>query len=424
MLRHLLYIILLLMPVTVSAQTFDDYFTDETLRLDYIFAGNVNSQTIALSKLMRSSHWYGKRRNLTEVPVRGNGQIIVRDIEGKVIYRNSFSTLFQEWLSYDEAKTCSRSFENVFLMPMPKEKVVVGIELYDNRQETQVSVTDTISPKDILIREIGQQCIPYDVILKAKDDAKKINIAFVAEGYKESEMDVYLKDVNDAVNALFKHEPFKSCKDRFNVVAVKSASKDSGTSIPSENKWLDTTLGSSFSTFYSERYLTTLNLFRLHDVLSGVPYEHIIVLVNSEHYGGGGILNSYNLTSTHHRWYQPVIVHEFGHSFAGLADEYAYESEDIPMFPHDIEPWEQNITTRVDFNSKWSDLVTRDSHVSKRDTSVQVNKGSVGLYEGAGYSVKGIYRPCEDCRMRTNQHPEFCVVCQRAIRRVIDFYTE
>lgn len=189
---------------------------------------------------------------------------------------------------------------------------------------------------------------------------------------------------------------------------MKSPSKDSGTSIPHDGTWLDTALGSHFDTFYSDRYLTTLNLKQLHDVLAGIPYEHIIVLVNTDNYGGGGILNSYNLSMTHHRSYKSVVVHEFGHSFAGLADEYAYENEQIPMYPNDIEPWEPNITTLKDFDSKWKDMESEGA----------------GLHEGAGYSLKGVYRAYEDCRMRTNEHPEFCPVCQRAIERLIRFYTD
>ena len=116
-------------------------------------------------------------------------------------------------------------------------------------------------------------------------------------------------------------------------------------------------MSSHFDTFYSECYLTTLNLKDLHDQLAGIPYEHIIVLVNTPHYGGGGILNSYNLSMAHHRLTRPVVVHEFGHSFAGLADEYGYANEQIPMYPHDVEPWEPNLTTLVHFDEKWKDML-------------------------------------------------------------------
>lgn len=409
--KKILSLLIFLNAIQVSvAQEFNSYFVDSTLRLDYIFAGNSKKQDIFLDRLNMMPRWFGKRNNLAELPMEGNGQIIVRDHKSQAtIYCNSFSTLFQEWLSYDEAKSVSRSFENIFLIPMPKDTVDVTVQLRNNRREIIAEMTHQVVPSDILIRHIGQETTPYETLLEATDTTKCIHIAFVAEGYTETEMSTYIKDCNIAIDALFSHEPFKTNKDRFNIIAVKSVSKDSGTSEPGNGIWKRTALGSHFDTFYSDRYLTTLNLRSLHDILAGTPYEHIIVLVNTEKYGGGGILNSYNLSMTHHPKFRSVVVHEFGHSFAGLADEYAYEYEEIPMYPHDIEPWEDNITTMVDFDSKWKDLM---------------GKEGVDLHEGGGYSPKGIFRPCKDCRMRTNENPEFCPVCRRALQRVIDFYTK
>ena len=405
-------IILLTSLLKVSAQGFEDFFTDKTLRIDYTFSGDAKTQHIAIDQLYVSPHWYGKKRRLTEVPAKGNGQIVVQDHRsGTVIYKNSFSTLFQEWLSYPEASHTKRSFENVFLTPMPRDTVDITISLFNNRQEVTDSFKHMVSPTDILIRHIGNNHItPYEVVQQPNDTTRCIDIAFIAEGYKASEIPIFMDDVHAACDAIFQHEPFKSCKDRFRIVAVKSISKDSGTSIPHKGIWKHTVLNSHFDTFYSDRYLTTLHLSDMHNLLAGIPYEHIIVLVNTDNYGGGGIFNSYNLSMAHHEKFRPVIVHEFGHSFAGLADEYAYENEDIPMYPHDVEPWEKNITTRVNFASKWQDMIGRDS--------------SIGLFEGAGYSTRGIYRPCADCRMRTNEEPEFCPVCQRAIMNLIDFYTK
>jgi len=405
-------IILLTSLLKVSAQEFEDFFTDKTLRIDYTFSGDAKTQHIAIDQLYVSPHWYGKKKRLTEVPAKGNGQIVVQDHRsGTVIYKNSFSTLFQEWLSYPEASHTKRSFENVFLTPMPRDTVDITISLFNNRQEVTDSFKHMVSPTDILIRHIGNNHItPYEVVQQPNDTTRCIDIAFIAEGYKASEMPVFMDDVHAACDAIFQHEPFKSCKDRFRIVAVKSISKDSGTSIPHKGIWKHTVLNSHFDTFYSDRYLTTLHLSDMHNLLAGIPYEHIIVLVNTDNYGGGGIFNSYNLSMAHHEKFRPVIVHEFGHSFAGLADEYAYENEDIPMYPHDVEPWEKNITTRVNFASKWQDMIGRDS--------------SIGLFEGAGYSTRGIYRPCADCRMRTNEEPEFCPVCQQAIINLIDFYTK
>ena len=405
-----LCVLLLTATVALTAQDFNRYFTDRTLRLDYSFAGNAEKQTISLDELATMPRWYGKRQRLAELPLEGNGQITVRDHRThEPIYRNSFSTLFQEWLTYDEAKTTSRTFENVFLVPMPKDTVDVTVDLRDNRRQVTTTFTHTVAPTDILIKHIGEHHVtPYITLNQADDTTRCIHIAYVAEGYTQEEMPLFEKDARRAMDALFAHEPFKSLRGRFNVVAVESPSAESGTSTPHNGVWKNTALHSHFDTFYSDRYLTTLHLKDLHDWLAGTPYEHIIVLVNTSEYGGGGILNSYNLAAMHHAQSLPVVVHEFGHSFGGLADEYAYDFEQIPMYPHDVEPWEPNITTRKDFKSKWEDMT---------------GKQGVGLYEGAGYSLKGVYRPCRDCRMRTNENPDFCPVCRRALTRLIDFYT-
>lgn len=416
-------IISLMMTMICRAQRFEDYFTDATLRLDYTFMGNAESQHIAVDELKSLPHWYGKRRHLSELPVEGNGQVTVRDHKTRaVIYRNSFSTLFQEWLSYPEAKQTTKSFENVFLVPMPKDTVDITIDLRDNRREVMATLTHQVAPTDILIRHMGERPTPYEILMRPADSTNCIHIAFLAEGYTEREMDTFIHDAWEATEAIFDHEPFKSSRDRFQVIAVKAPSRESGTSHPSEGIWKETALSSHFDTFYSDRYLTTLHLKDLHDLLAGTPYEHIIVLVNSDTYGGGGILNSYNLTSTHHAFYKPVVVHEFGHSFAGLGDEYAYEEEDIPMYPHDVEPWEPNLTTLTDFHGKWEDMINSETPIPTPIDDRQPER--IGVYEGAGYSLRGVYRGLPDCRMRTNEYPEFCPVCQRAITRLIDFYTK
>lgn len=397
-----------------NAQRFEDYFVGKTLRIDYNFSGNNREQSISVDQLNVSPQWYGKTNNLASLPVEGNGQITVRDHKTqKVIYKNSFSTLFQEWLSYPEAASgIRRSFENVLLVPFPKDTIDITLDLRNNRREVMTSLTHQVVPTDILIRHIGEHDItPYTLLQQAKDTSRCIHIAFLAEGYQKNEMQTFIQDAKSAIEALFSHEPFKSNRDKFNIIAVEAPSVDSGTSEPSKGIWKNTALHSHFDTFYSDRYLTTLHLKDMHDWLAGTPYEHIIVLVNTENYGGGGILNSYNLSMTHHPAFRPVVVHEFGHSFAGLGDEYAYEAEQIPMYPIDIEPWEPNLTTKVNFTGKWEGLI------GKKDKKI-------GLYEGAGYSTKGVYRAYPDCRMRTNDNPEFCPACQQAIQRLIDFYTK
>ena len=424
--KNLIIAVLTLISAAAEAQSFNDFFTDKTLRVNFILGGNSDNQNIYISNMNSIDGWYGRKNHLAEFPVEGNTLFELKDKKtGKVIYRNSLSTLFQEWQTYPEAKTSNRSFENVILMPMPKDTATLTISLISNRRQIAGSITETISPTDILIRKTGEEPAPYEVLNKAADQEKCIHIAFLAEGYTDKEMDKFINDARIATDAIFAHEPFRKYQDRFQVIAVKSASEDSGTSVPSKGIWKKTALGSNFDTFYSERYLTTLNLNRVHDCLAGTPYEHIIILVNTDVYGGGGILNFYNLSSTGHKAYKPVIVHEFGHSFAGLADEYAYENEPLELYPADIEPWEANITTLVNFHGKWEDMIAPKTKVptplSKKPEDI---KNKVGLFVGAGYNTKTVYRGMQDCRMRTNTNPDFCKVCQRALEKLIKFYTE
>lgn len=383
---------------------------DRTLRLDYIFSGTDKTTDIALAQLKSLDGWYGRTVHADRLFLAGNGQITVRDKEsGKILYVNSFSTLFQEWQNSEEATRVRKSFENVFLVPMPEALAEVTVELFDSHRRSSARYTHTVDPSDILIRPAGSRPTPHRWLHQSGDSRKKIDIAIVAEGYTADEAELFYRDARTAMESIWTHEPFKSMKDRFNIVAVAPASAESGVSIPHEGLWKETALGSHFDTFYSNRYLTTLNLFRLHDVLSGIPYEHIIILANTDNYGGGGIFNSYVLSAAHNRFSLPVVVHEFGHSFAGLADEYYYDDQYEEFYHPDTEPWEPNITTLVDFESKWKDMMGKDG---------------VGLFEGAGYQSKGVFRPQDDCRMKTNGYPEFCPVCERSVRAIIDFYTE
>ena len=407
---------------------------DRTLRVDYIFSGTDKTQEISLDEMSSFDGWAGRRVNLDGVPVRGNGQITMSDkSSGKILYRQSFSTLFQEWQTTEEATRIRKAFENVFLLPMPSAPADVKVELYDFRGNVSASLVHTADPADILIRQIEPVIPPHKYIVENGSPKDKIDVAVVAEGYTLSEKELFYEDARKAVEAILAHKPFDGHADRFNFVAVALPSEDSGVSVPGEGLWKKTALGSHFNTFYMDRYLTTLRLRKMHDALCGVPYEHIVILANTDTYGGGGIFNSYTLTTAHHRSFEPVVVHEFGHSFAGLADEYYYDDQFVEYYYPDCEPWEQNITTLFDFESKWDDMLPRfvavPTSVPEENVWKQIEDGKspesmVGVYEGAGYQSKGVYRPYPDCRMKTNQADGFCPVCQRAISRIIEFYTE
>jgi hypothetical protein len=389
--------------MTVHAQ-------DKTLRVDYVFSGTDKATEISLERLYSFDGWAGRTVNLDRLPVKGNGQISMTDVAtGKVIYMQSFSTLFQEWKTTEEATKLRKAFENTFLLPMPSAKAAVKVELYDFFGNVCASLNHIVDPSDILIKRMKPEPAPHRYLLKSGSPQEKIDVAIVAEGYTAEEAEQFYKDAQVAVEAILAHEPFGTYKDRFNFVAIALESKESGVSVPGEGEWKDTALKAHFNTFYMDCYLTTLRLKNLHDKLAGIPYEHIIILANTDTYGGGGIYNSYTLTTAHHPAFKPVVVHEFGHSFAGLGDEYYYDDMYTEYYYPEAEPWEQNITTLKDFDSKWKDML---------------DAGQAELLEGGGYQSKGVWRPAKDCRMHTNKAEAFCPVCQRAISRLIEFYIE
>jgi len=410
----------------LSGQDFNSFFENKTLRVDYIFSGDSAHQFISLSELAQTPIWAGKRIHLSEIPLAGNGQIEMKDTKSqKIIYKMSFSSLFQEWLTTQEATTTTRAFENTFQLPMPLNPVDITIRLTDTFNKVQCKLTHHIDPKDILIRKLQIANSPYKYIWKGGNIEKCIDIAIVAEGYTSNEKELFYKDAQIATESLFNHEPFKKLKNRFNIIAVACPSKDSGVSVPLKGIWKETIAESNFSTFYSDRYLTTTHIKKLYDQLSGIPFEHLIILANTDVYGGGGIYNSYTLTTAHNNLFKPVVVHEFGHSFGGLGDEYYYDDQFTPMYPAGIEPWEPNLTTLTHFETKWKDMLPPGTKIPTPPTNDKSKiYTQIGVFEGGGYSSKGVYRPAMNCRMKTNEAPGFCPVCQRALERIIRFYTE
>lgn len=405
--KRFFFVLAFVLGISFAAAGFD-----RTLRVDYIFTGNASQAAVSLSRMSSTQGWYGRSVNMDTVPVRGNGQIRMTDATtGKTLYLNSFSTLFQEWQATPEAKLVTRSFENTFLLPMPDQKAVVTVTLFDFRGSVVSQFSHPVDPEDILIEKRAPSTVGHEYIHKGGDPRSCIDVVVIAEGYTAAEMDRFRADADEAVKAIFSHKPFADMRGRMNFLAVMPVSEHSGVSVPRKGLWCSTPLSSHFDTFYVERYLTTSHIFAMHNLLDGLPYEHIIILANTDTYGGGGIYNSYTLTTAHHPMFKPVVVHEFGHSFGALADEYAYAGDEDPYYFPDVEPWEQNITTKSDFASKWQDMMS---------TSVP----GVGLFEGAGYQPKNVWRPAADCRMRTNQSPDFCPVCQRAIQRIILWNTQ
>lgn len=466
--RYIFTLVAIVLAIAAVAQEFDNFFDGRTLRLDYVFAGNHDNQRIYLEQMSVTPQWAGRKSRLADVPLKGNGQIQLADKEtGQVLFVHTFSTLFQEWLATEEATQVSKAFATSYNVPMPKRPVVVTVSLIDFHGKVVTSLTHTVDPADILIRHIGDNGIPYHYVWKGKtlpvekkedekpgrhdytptqgpldgepDITQCIDLAIVAEGYTRAQMGKFYRDCQRVVDALFAHEPFTSMKSRFNVVAVAAESLTSGPSVPHQGRWSDTPVGTHYDTFYSDRYLMTQDIHRLYDVLSGVPFEHIIVLVNSDTYGGGGIYNQLTVTTSDHPTFHQVLVHEFGHAYAGLGDEYFYDDAYESMYPADTEPWEPNLTTLVDFQSKWADMLPKGTAIptppdpkvpdyrniknEKEQRLLDAATQRVGVFEGGGYQSRGVYRPAQECRMKINEVADFCPVCSRAIQRITDFYT-
>lgn len=400
---------------------FDQAFSDSTLRIDCIFSGMPGDVSVSLSALHAQPGWPGRTHRLDSLMYAGNGDVLVQSLSGDTLYRNSFSSLFSEWLCLGESSPVAMEF--TVLAPMPKDSVNVSVSLYDNRHRPIASMAKMVAPADILIRRHASEPLPHAYVSKGAYPGTKIKVAFLAEGYAPGEMDTYLADCRAVADAIFSHEPFAAYKDRFDFIAVMSPSAQSGVSVPSKGVWKDTAFKSHYSTFYSDRYLTSGSVFAMHDALRGIGADHIIVLANIDEYGGGGIFNSYALTTAHNPQVLPVAVHEFGHSFGGLADEYFYDQDVMnDTYPADVEPWEPNITTLTDFAGKWQRLLPPGTPIPTNLDQARAHP--LGVYEGGGYSKTGVYRPADVCRMRVNDTDAFCPACQEALKNIILFYTE
>lgn len=407
----------------LSKPVFDNVFNDSTLRLDLLLSGNARDVKISMSDMRKSADWWGRRVNLAETPVQGNGQVIVKEQDsGDTLYIHSFSTLFFEWLATYEAQKFPRAEELVVNIPLPKENAEIEVKLFDNRREVMAKELFAYSPDDVNVRRIVPTVPAHRYICKSGDGKDKIDVALLAEGYTVEEMDSFLLHAEAAVESILNHEPFKNRASDFNFVAVMTPSADSGVSVPQNGVWKSTAFDSHYNTFGSPRYLTTQSVRKIHDSVQGVPYEHIVILANDDVYGGGGIYNFYTLTTSRHPKFAPVVVHEFGHSFGALADEYFYEATDAldEVYPLDIEPWEGNITTLKDFDSKWKAMLEPGQNIPSPAWETPAN--GIGVFEGGGMRVKGVYRPVDTaCRMRFNEAEGFCPVCQSLINRIIDF---
>lgn len=418
----LLSTVMLLLGFNAKSQVeYNKYFTDNQLRIDYYLFGNADTVSYALDKLVKEPKWGGPRAQLIDDMNYGMYSIEVTLPDSDVLlYSHGYCLLFGEWQTTDEATKISKGFHESVVIPFPKEPVEVTFYAKTDLLEPVEQMKILVDPNDYFIKPAPK--LPYAIYNVYGDYPVEnaVDIVLLPDGYTEQEMGKFVKDCQFFVKSLFSYAPYNLYQDRFNVRAVMVPSQDSDITMPGDGLYRNTALSCSFWTFDSERYCMTYDNETMKTLAGQVPYDQIYILANTKKYGGGGIFNSYCVSTTGNSYSSDVIIHEFGHGFAGLADEYAYDGTD--NYSLEVEPWEPNITTLVDFEAKWKDMIGKKTPVP---TPVEKKYDkTVGVYEGAGYQLEGIYRPMIDCLMNTFNGDRFCPVCERAIESMIKHYTE
>ena len=449
---------------------FEKHFKDVTLRVDYFHSGTKGSESFGLDQAVLEGAWAGSLLNLVDTLNLGEYLVRVYDLPtNRLLFSRGFSTVFAEWQKTDEAAAgYVRTFSESVRFPLPRRSVQVTISRRDRKlifHELFSLVVDPADPTQVKTEKIP---VPYKLVTLAENGSphEKVDILILGDGYARGDLEKFRKDAKHFNDLMFSTKPFKDRKKDFNVWALEVESKESGIDIPDKNVWKDNALGSAYNTFGSARYVLTTENKTLRTIAGAAPYDFLCILVNDSRYGGGGIYNLYTTTYTGEQtkgqeWQMDyVYVHEFGHSFGGLGDEYYTSSTGYTDFYlPGVEPWEPNVTALNDKSSlKWKSLVTLSFEIptpwekakydsiealrgkldrlapdyyEKREPYYRAEMailknpaltGKVGAFEGSGYASKGLYRPALDCRMFSLSTVDFDPVCGASLERVIDFY--
>ena len=450
---------------------YDAYFSEGCLRFDFFHTGTAKEECFSVDETWKEPVWPGSRTNLIDTLNLGEYQVQVFDLKtNALIYSRGFSSIYGEWQTTGEArKGVRRTFGESVRFPWPKRPVKITLNSRDRENVYRAADSFIIDPSHPNIRkETGFTGVRASAWMKNGDPGSKVDVVLLPDGYTREETDKFRKDVDRLVNRLFEDEPFRSRRTDFNVWTVELPSGESGIDDPNAGVYRDNVLSCSFNSFESDRYMLTWDNKTVRRAAALAPYDEIVILANDKKYGGGGIYNLYATCASDNPWSAYVFTHEFGHSFAGLGDEY-YTSDVayLEFYPLDVEPWEANLTVCTDKSGlKWRDMMepdvpmptpwekeTFDAHQAEYnkaraalrksgvsqasvDSLVKVNdkwlqeflktrtySGKVGSFEGAGYSTKGVYRPSVDCRMFSRSMTPFDPICRRAIARMIDFLT-
>ena len=441
-----------------------------TLRLDYYHTGTATTETFSVDRVViEPTPWPGNPARPIDDTNLGKYlfEVIDRD-SNRVIYSRGFASIFGEWETTAEAKETTRTFHESLRFPMPAAPVQVVIKKRDPRNAFREIWSALVDPDDMFVDSSAPPSAGRVLeLLRGGDPPTRVDLLILGDGYTAAEAAKFERDARRLVDILFSYEPFKSRKNDFNVWGLAPAAAESGISRPSTGVHRRSPVGATYDAFGSERYVLTFDNRAFRDIASQAPYDVVEILVNGQTYGGGGIFNLYATVAADSAWAAYVFVHEFGHHFAGLADEY-YTSEVAYLPAADrVEPWEKNATALLDPAAlKWKDLVTpgtpiptpwdkdafeaHSREIQKRRRAIRAedrpeaemdalfreqraeettllsagrHAHAVGAFEGAMYEAKGYYRPQADCVMFTRDEVPFCAVCRRALEQVIDLYS-
>ncbi len=415
----ILFVIFSTSILAKSQEKISPYFENKSLRIDFYLAGNDKTEKLYWDKMVTGGIWPGNGSWLIDTLQYGDYLYELVDTStSEALHNGGFSSLFREWQFTDEANEKERAFHQSIRIPLPLQPVMLNIYSRDNKNNLKKISDRIINPESQYISRDDQSFGERIPVLDNGHPHQKVDLVFLAEGYQQNEKEKFMQDMKRLTHKFFSVEPFKSMKSAFNVNGVFYPSEDSGTDLPGADTWRNTVLNSHFFTFGSERYLTTKKNMQVRNMAAAAAYDQIIILVNSEKYGGGGIYNHYTILTSDNEYSGFLLLHEFGHAFAGLGDEY-YTNEVAYQDIYDVnsEPWQPNLTTLVNFETKWEHMMKDDTPIPTPETAEYLN--SIGVYEGAGYVAENVYRPFQDCIMKSRDAKAFCPVCENKIREMI-----
>ncbi|MCI0603319.1 IgA Peptidase M64 [bacterium] len=442
----------------------------QTMRVDYFHTGDANHEVFSLDRVViEPLPWPGNLDKSVDDTNLGRYLFEVIDRRtNRAIYSRGFASVYGEWETTDEARKMHRTFHESFRLPEPQQEVQILLKKRDANNAFKEIWSLLVDPKDMFVdRSKHKSPAPLLELEKNGDPSTKVDFLILGDGYTAAEASKFEKDAKRLAEILFSQSPFKEHRKDFNVWGLCPPAEESGISRPSTGVHKRNPVGSTYDAFGSERYILTFQNQAFREIVAFSPYEYVEILVNNSTYGGGGIFNLYSTVAADSLWAPYVFVHEFGHHFAGLADE--YYTSDVAYLPSEdrVEPWEPNATALLDAEQlKWHDLVSPgtplptpwnketfekySAQIRERRRKIRAENKSeeemdklfqeqkehesrelaadkyakkVGAFEGANYAARGYYRPQVDCIMFSRNDVPFCAVCRRALEMVIRLYT-